>query len=229
MKLYLKQLRHYFLTVDTNGARKQHMLQEFAEYNLTEVNPILDIEKFKSGASGFCRMLDLALRNQDRNALFQPFVLYEDDCSKYREFPDVIEVPDDTDLFYVGLSKCSLNNTTHQFYNYYTHVNNDVVRVVNMLATHGMIVCSALGALAIQKAVLESFYKNVPWDIFLAYSQPYYKVYAFKEPLVYQDSKYGGAEFETKFSIISDTDSPIPIEYIYKKSDSVMTCCIKMT
>jgi hypothetical protein len=224
MKIYLKQIRHYFLTVDTNGARKHHMFQEFADFNLTEVTPILNIEKFKSGASGFCRMLDIGLRNQVRNAAFQPFVMYEDDCSKYRDFPDVIEVPDDADILYIGLSKCSMNNTTNHFCNYYTHVNTDVVSIVNMLATHGIIVCSASGALAIQKAVLESFYKNVPWDVYLAFLQPYYKVYALKKPLVYQDSKYGGAEFETRFSIVSDTDSPIPMEYIYGTSDSIMTC-----
>ena len=33
MKIYLKDIKHYFLTVDTNGSRKKHMMEEFKEYN----------------------------------------------------------------------------------------------------------------------------------------------------------------------------------------------------
>ena len=53
MKIYLKNISHYFLTVDTNGKRKHHMFEEFKDYDLTEVNPILNIGRNKSGATGF--------------------------------------------------------------------------------------------------------------------------------------------------------------------------------
>jgi hypothetical protein len=153
--------------------------------------------------------------------------MYEDDSSKYREFPEYIEVPDDTDLLYIGLSKGSMNDKNDQLGCYYKHINTDIIRIYNMLATHGIIVCSASGALAIQKSLLEDYYKNMPWDISLAYIQSYYNVYALKNPLVYQDSKYGGCEGSTKFSITSSLDSPLPTEYINTTNDSIITCCYK--
>jgi hypothetical protein len=225
MRIYLKHIRHYFLTVDTNGARKHHMLEVFKDYNLFEVNPILDIGKCKSGATGFSKMIDLGLRNQDRSLPFQPFVLYEDDCSMYRPYPEYIEIPDDADLCYIGLSQCSMDNQRCCYKSFYKVINSDIIRIYNMLASHGIIVCSASGALAIQKAMLEAYYKNTVWDIFVSYIQPYYNVYALKSPLVFQDAKYGGAQSETWFSIKSDVDSLIPEHYINKTNDSIIMNC----
>lgn len=225
MKINLKEVKSYFLTVNKNVLRKKHMLQEFNDCDLTEVNPVYmgtGKEIKKSGATGFTRMLDLGLRNQDRSMPFQPFIMYEDDCSKFREYPECIEVPDDADILYVGLSMRSMDNKKDHSANYYKIVNDDTVRIYNMLSTHGIMVCSASGALAIQKAVIETYYKCMPYDICLAYLQPYYNVYALKSPLVYQDSTYGGAEKLTKFSITSNSDNPIPIEYINRTNDSVI-------
>lgn len=200
------------------------MVEEFKDENLTEVNPVIGIGKYKSGATGFCRMIDLALRNQDRSIPFQPFAIYEDDTSKYREYPEFLNIPDDADILYIGISKCSMNDRKFHYNTYYKCVDSEVIRIYNMLSTHGIIICSASGALAVQKSVIETFHKNIGFDICLAYLQPYYNVYALKNPLVYQDSKYGGAESETKFSITSTSDNPIPNEYINTTNDSVIMC-----
>ena len=71
---------------------------------------------------------------------------------------------------------------------------------------------------------MEGYYKDVVWDVFIACIQPYYNVYALKTPLVYQDAKYRGEEIRTKFSIKTNTDSPIPNEYINSTNDSIITC-----
>ena len=223
MKIFLKNIKHYFLTVDTNSVRKKHMMEQFKDYDITEINPILGIGKQKSGATGFSKMIDLGLRNQDRKKPFQPFITYEDDCSKYREYPEYIEVPDDADICYIGLSRCSMNETSWHNQLYYKNINNDIVRIYNMLSLHGIIICSASGALAIQKCMLEGYYKNIIWDIYTAQIQYYYNVYALKQPLVFQDRAYGGAEDETKISIES-ADSPLPEKYINTTNDSIIIC-----
>jgi len=223
MNIYLKNIKHYFLTVDTNGERKKHMIETFKEYNLIEVNPILNIGKNKSGATGFCKMIDIALKNQDRTKPFQPFIMYEDDCSKYREFPEYIEVPEDADLLYIGLSKCGIINNKDCLQLYYKNINNNIIKIYNMLAMHGIMVCSLSGALAVQKAVLEGYYKNIIWDIFVASIQPYYNVYALKNPLVYQDAIYKGNEKATKFSIKNNFDQLIPTNNVNTKNDSIIT------
>jgi len=227
MKILLKNIKHYFLTVNTHGERKKHMIDEFKEYDLVEVNPVLGIKREISGVTGFSRMIDLGLRNQDRTKPFSPFIMYEDDCSKYREYPEYIEIPDDADLCYIGLSKCSTCNYGYGWHyaSYYKHIDNDVIQIYNMLSTHGIMVCSASGALALQKALLDGCHqKKEAWDTCIAQLQYYYNVYALRKPLVYQDAKYGGIEDATKFSIESQQDSPVPKEYINTTNFSVITC-----
>ena len=226
MKIILSDIYHYFLTVDTNSERKRHMMEEFKDYNITEVNPIIGIGKCKSGAIGFSKMIDLALRRQDRNKQFQPFIMYEDDCSKFREFPECIEIPDNADFCYIGISECSMKDSNSiQDAFYYKNVNSDVVRIYNMLAMHGIMVCSAAGALAIQKSILECFFEDIAWDVCVAQIQYYYNVYALRIPLVYQDSKYGGQELKTKTTIpTTDENHELPLEYINTTNVSVITC-----
>lgn len=107
------------------------MLKEFKDYDITEVNPVILPNKNKSGATGFSRILDLATYNQIRNQPFQPFVIFEDDVKKYRKFPKTIEIPDDTDILYIGLSVFGMNDkhdtNTVCFSNVET--NNQVIRI----------------------------------------------------------------------------------------------------
>ena len=228
MKINLSTTKYYFLTCDTNGTRKQHVADIFKNYYITEVNPILGIDRFKSGASGFLNMIDLALRNQDRTLPFQPFIMFEDDVSKYREFPDNIDIPNDADICYVGLSKCGTHKDT-EFCNklYMKEINNDIVRVYNMLSLHGIMICSVLGATAIQKAMMEAYIKNIAWDLPIAYIQPYYNVYALKVPLVYQDARFGGCENETKFELSTIIDEDLPEYHRINCATSILCQMIK--
>ena len=58
MLINLDTIKYYFLTCN-NEKRKQHILKEFKEYDITEVNPVIDSIN-KSGATGFSKILDLA-------------------------------------------------------------------------------------------------------------------------------------------------------------------------
>ena len=199
------------------------MLNEFANYNLTEVNPIADIGKCKSGASGFSKILDLACQKQHRNMPFQPFVIFEDDVKKHREFPLNIDIPDDTDILYIGLSRCGMNNRTAKNDVRFINVNEDVIRIYNMLSLHGIIICSVRGLLMIQKCMLEGYYKNTIWDIYTAQIQPYLNVYALKNPLVYQYEKIGGVEEHKKLTYINMENREMPSAWINKTNDSIVT------
>jgi len=227
MKVQLKSINYYFLTCDTNGKRKNHMMNTFKDYSITEVNPILGIHKNQSGPTGFSRMIDIGLRNQDRSLAFQPFVIMEDDCSKFREFPEYIEIPDNTDILYIGLSKSGTykygSNTKDIHKVYMEEVNSDIVRIYNMLSLHGIIICSASGALAIQKAMMEGYFSDKIWDLYTTYIQPYYNVYALKIPLVYQDKNLGGAEAETKITIEEFKSETLPEDH-HHPCVSVITC-----
>lgn len=202
------------------------MLTEFEGYNLTEVNPIPNIGKCKSGASGFSKILDMACQKQDRKLPFQPFIIFEDDVKKYRQFPTSIEIPDDTDILYIGLSRCGMNRTTARNDVRFTHVNEDIIRIYNMLSLHGIIICSIRGLLLMQKCMLEGYYKNTIWDIYTAQIQPYLNVYALKNPLVYQYEKIGGVEEHTKINYIDTEEKALPPTWINKNNDSIVTSYI---
>ena len=218
----LSQLTYYVLSCN-NPKRKLHAKKEFKSLRLVEVNPIMDIGREKSGATGFSKILDLACQNQNRNKPFQPFAIFEDDVKKYREFPDTIEVPHDADILYIGLSSCGMNSERWCNDVRYKNINKDIIRVYNMLATHGMIIYSLRGLLAIQKCMLEGYFKGITWDIFTAQMQPHLNVYALKVPLVYQYYNIGGNQKDTKIQHDLNGDKPIPDSWINTTNISIKT------
>ena len=86
MKINLYNIYYYYLTCD-NKIRKDHITNEFKNFKLVEVNPIMNIGRIKSGATGFSRIFDQACIHQDKNKPFQPFAIFEDDIKKFDEFP----------------------------------------------------------------------------------------------------------------------------------------------
>ena len=101
MLIELNNIKYYFLTYN-NEKRKEYMLNEFKDYDITGVESVKESSINKSGALGFSKILDLACLNQEYNKPFKPFVIFEDDVKKYREFPESIEIPDDVDILFIG-------------------------------------------------------------------------------------------------------------------------------
>jgi len=200
------------------------MINEFKDLKLIEVNPIMNIGKNKSGATGFSKILDLSCINQDRNKPFQPFAIFEDDAKKNREFPSDIEIPDDADILYIGISMGGINNNNRCCNTVcLKNIDKNIVRIYNMLSLHGIIICSIRGLLSIQKCMLEGYFKNIIWDRLTSQMQPHINVYALKNPLVYQYSEVGGQEEGTKINFIDNKDKVIPNAWINKDNISIIT------
>lgn len=196
-RVYFADTKFYFLTVN-NPVRKEHILNEFKEFNPIEVNPVTNISRNMSGSTGFARMVDKGLRDQKRDEPFQPFILLEDDATKYRTFPKYIDVPLDADLVYLGLHGWGYGKTKPINIVYSEDVDKDLIKVKNLLALHCVMICSAAGAALMQRSMMESYFKDIPWDIPITHAQPFYNVYALRVPLAYQDNKYGGKQSATK-------------------------------
>ena len=233
--VYLYRIPYYYLTTGRNKERINHMAHAFPDINITEIRPILTndkISKWQSGASGFCKMIDEGLRNQDSYKPFQPFVVMEDDASKYREFPKIIHIPKDCDLLYIGVSifgmpaTDSTGNTPSAMPLYLKKKSEGVFRIHNMLGMHGIMVCSAAGANLITRCMVDSYYKDKVWDINMAQTQRLYNVYALDEPLVYQNAKVGGHESGTKTTLSSVRNKIQDDSYTIKKNpqDNLSIC-----
>jgi hypothetical protein len=222
-RIIFKETPFYFLTLN-NPTRKKHILDEFKQFNPIEVNPMTgkEIQRFQSGATGFGKMIDRGLSAQDRTKPFQPFILLEDDSSIMRPFPESIDIPLDTDILYLGLHGWGYATDKPIPIVYSEHIDQHLMRVRNLLATHAIMVCSSLGASVMQRCMMESYHLNLPWDVPLTNAQPYYNVYALKNPLVYQDAKYGGKEEATRIVARDHWFVPMPDHLIHRTRSSVL-------
>ena len=105
----------------------------------------------------------------------------------------------------------------------FKNINDNIIRIYNMLSLHGIIVCSIRGLLTLQKCMFEAYFKENIWDIYTAQIQPYLNVYALKKPLVYQYKKIGGDEKPTKINYIDKADIPISKKWINKDNILILT------
>jgi hypothetical protein len=228
MKIELKKNPTFCLTCENNDGFNYKLMQEefgFMNNGLGPefVNPIITqngekIPKNKSGASGFIRMIERGLMKQIPGEPFIPFILLEDDVSMndepYKE-NDIIYAPDNTDILYIGISGFSFHVDTCVFISYYKSVDDypNIMRIRNMLSSHGIIICSALGAAALQRTMMETWFSEKDWDIPMAYIQSYYNIYALRKPFVYQKYEKGGKQSDTEI-ILRGEGNTLPIEYI---------------
>ena len=217
MKIFFKCIDFYCLTLDSNSDKYKHVKEIFKEYKITDVNPIKNIPLEMSGSIGWCRLINKGLQKKE----FEPFVLLEDDVSICKTFPEFIEIPDDADWIYIGISEMGVKNRKMGIKQLCgDHYDDNFIRVYNMLQTHGIIVTSIRGALGIHTACLEGYFNCRIWDYYVSQSQPYFNVYALKEPLVFQDENFGG----TPGTNIKITNEHIFEEYSHKlKNDQMVS------
>lgn len=223
MKIEIKKIPLFCLTCEyyETGLKKTPAIKtEFSRFNNGSgpefVHPIFNeiTPKNKSGASGFIRMIERGLMKQIPGEPFIPFLMVEDDVSVLTD-RDTIDIPDNTDILYIGLSCCSMNHESFHYANYYESVDQcpDIIRIKHMLASHGLMICSPLGAAALQRTMMETWLSDRPWDVPMAYIQPYYNVYALREPFVYQNEARGGDSSCTRITLHGN-DRLLPSDFL---------------
>ena len=116
-----------------------------------------------------------------------PFIILEDDCTLNKEFTNNLEIPDNADALYLGISHWGRYLNHSGPYVHTTKVNEDIVRVYNMLATHAILYLTE-SYVDICKRVAYHFGYEVEnhLDIGFAEIHKLYNVYALNEPLFRQ-------------------------------------------
>ena len=124
------------------------------------------------------------------NEVEPPFILFEDDCI-VKNFKPIIEIPDDADAVYLGISSWGRMNSHSGPFVQYEDLGDGLLRIYNMLSAHAILylnqeyvsLCSRISEQATNIADHQ--------DIGFAEIQRYFNVYAFDDPMFYQSSSNG--------------------------------------
>ena len=124
------------------------------------------------------------------NEVEPPFILFEDDCV-IKNFKPIIEIPDDADAVYLGISSWGRMNSHSGPFVQYEDLGGGLLRIYNMLSAHAILylnqeyvsLCSRISEQATSIADHQ--------DIGFAEIQRYFNVYAFDDPMFYQSSSNG--------------------------------------
>lgn len=122
-----------------------------------------------------------------------PFILFEDDCMP-KNFKPMIEIPNDADAVYLGISSWGRMNGHSGPFVKYTKVGRDFYRVYNMLSGHAILYLTPEYVNICKKIAYHSAYivEDYYHDIGFAEIQRWFNVYAFDDPMFYQTSGYHG-------------------------------------
>lgn len=113
-----------------------------------------------------------------------PFIILEDDCTLNKNFDPYIELPDNTDALYLGISHWGRYLNHSGPYVHASKINENIVRVYNMLATHAIMYITN-SYVDICKRISYHFGYEIEnhLDIGFAEVQKLYNVYCLDEPL----------------------------------------------
>lgn len=216
MKIKLGDIRIFYLTTEKRVDRDNHMksLLEGCKHVRRIIGPSQkNVVKDTLGSLGHCQIIQEAILES-----WEPFLLLEDDCALFhkehkeeeeKKVKDIeIEVPDDADMLFLGISKCG-NQPQKNMYCFDLLAEKyaqwkGIRRVYNMLSTHAMLFLSRRYMLAYMQAMMECATvarltkEPTAWDCIASRIYPYFFVYALKTPIFYQTSALGGQEEPTR-------------------------------
>lgn len=184
MKLNLLKLPVYYINMDKAIERKKSMEQMLTECGFENVTRVEGLEH-NNPMSGCAASHYTILESFE-----PPYIILEDDCA-IKNFRSEVEIPDDSDIVYLGISSWGRMNSHSGPCVKYDMVDQELLRIYNMLSTHAMLFLSKEYC-NLCKNIAKHFYEiGDHLDIGFAEVQKYYNVYAFDDPMFYQTSSNG--------------------------------------
>jgi GR25 family glycosyltransferase involved in LPS biosynthesis len=175
----LSEIKTYYINLDDDKDKRDNMESMLSSLGFS------DYERFPGiKAEGGCRKSHHKLLS---SGVKPPFIVLEDDCALKTEVTEM-EIPDDIDMIYLGISAFGYYNGNISTVAY-KEITNEVSRVYNMLSTHAMLYLSDRYIKMIEYIADYCSYKtNQPFDKAIAEIAKYFEVYALNDPFFYQDT-----------------------------------------
>jgi len=182
MKLNLLDVPVYYINLDGQDEKRKLTESLLKRLGFKYVERLPAIKHEAGRIIGCARSHYEILKNKK-----PPFIILEDDCTLNREFKSEIELPDNADALYLGISHWGRYLNHSGPYVHYDKVSDNIVRVYNMLATHAIMYISQ-EYVDICKRVSYHYGYEVEnhLDIGFAEVHKLYNVYSFDEPLFCQ-------------------------------------------
>ena len=186
MKLKLTELPVVYINLDDQPLRRELMEENLEKLGFKNV---IRVSAFKDpiGKRGCAYSHALALEEVD-----SPFIVLEDDCLPLN-FVDEIEIPDEADAVYLGISSWGRMNSHSGPCVQWDKVEgyDDLVRIYNMVSAHAILYINPDYVDLCKRIAYHGYLISDHHDIGFADVQKYYDVYAFDEPMFYQTSSNG--------------------------------------
>ena len=208
MNLDLREVPFYYINLDDAVERRKNtesQLKELGIKNITRVPAI----RHNYCAAGTPRSMQKGLELAQNG---KPFVLMEDDVAVKR-FDPIIEIPDDADAFYLGISGWGRMNSHSGPFVQWERVSDNILRTYNMLSGHAVMYITDDYINLAKKICYHAGYNIEDHvDIGFAEVQRWHNVYALDDPYFYQTSSDGNQR--VTYTPLSEQESLECISYM---------------
>ena len=182
MKLDLRNIPVYYINLDEEVEKRKRTETMLTEMGFSTIFRVPAI-KHPSGRIVGCARSHYKILSD----LIGPAIILEDDCALNRDFDGTIDIPENADAVYLGISHWGRYLNHSGPYVHTSKTETECVRVYNMLATHAILYNSSQYIRTCAKIAQYYGYEiENHIDIGFAENQKYFNVYALNEPILRQ-------------------------------------------
>jgi hypothetical protein len=193
MKLNLREIPAVYMNLGHHKEKNESMYSMLSGMGFKTIERIEGVLDSDNPIAGCSKAHHKALKTYEA-----PFILFEDDCVLFQEnFQPIVELPDDADALYLGISSWGrMNGHDGQYIQYdefEEHPN--LLRIYNMLGGHSVVYLNDFYIEMCAKVAHHAGYviKNYQ-DIGFAEIQKFFNVYSLNNPIFYQTSNELGTK-----------------------------------
>lgn len=188
MNLDLREIPVVYINLDRDIDKKEKMEKTLTELGFKTIIRSPGYLHPTGNRAGCSKAQHIALQVLPE----PPFIILEDDATP-KNFEPIIEVPDDTDAVYLGISSWGrMNGHSGPFVQYEEYIDCNLLKVYNMLGTHAILYLSKEYASVCTKIAEHQFKTEGFIDVGFTDVMKYYNVVAFDDPVFYGASSYNG-------------------------------------
>jgi hypothetical protein len=218
MLIDLKQTKLYLISPATGKytARLLTVFQTLIAAGFSNIQFVRALQD-PQGTTSLTRTNLEIFKRELQSASKEPFMILEDDCQIATDYT-TIDIPDDTDAVYLGVSLWiypHAYDTLGKGYhirengpNDMQSINDQLTRIHGMTSGHAILFKSHDYIRRFIQQMEPLLSQNMPHDLVYATMQPQSHVYALKRPMFYQAQALGGQEAVTRLVYNGQTYRP---------------------